>query len=163
MRAERRTKVRGPVSHLCLAYEQGREMEFPVKAKAKGRRIQKRTVLIFRDNDKTAIRKRPDTGLLAGMYEFPSVEGHLRQAEVIEYGKRLGLMPVRVKRLENAKHIFSHVEWHMTGYEIVVDELEQHMRGAGREKGEEDIIFADIQELKEYYPMPSAFEAYCPV
>lgn len=152
-----------PVSHLCLAYEQGREMEFPVKAKAKGRRIQKRTVLIFRDNDKTAIRKRPDTGLLAGMYEFPSVEGHLRQAEVIEYGKRLGLMPVRVKRLENAKHIFSHVEWHMTGYEIVVDELEQHMRGAGREKGEEDIIFADIQELKEYYPMPSAFEAYCPV
>lgn len=152
-----------PVSHLCLACEQGREMEFPVKAKAKGRRIQKRTVLIFRDNDKTAIRKRPDTGLLAGMYEFPSVEGHLRQAEVIEYGKRLGLMPVRVKRLENAKHIFSHVEWHMTGYEIVVDELEQHMRGAGREKGEEDIIFADIQELKEYYPMPSAFEAYCPV
>ena len=72
-------------------------------------------------------------------------------------------MPVRVKRLENAKHIFSHVEWHMTGYEIVVDEQEQHMRGAGREKGEEDIIFADIQELKEYYPMPSAFEAYCPV
>ncbi len=24
-----------------------------------------------------------------------------------------------------AKHIFSHVEWHMTGYELLVDELEK--------------------------------------
>ena len=154
-----------PVNGLCLAHEMGREAEFPVKTKAKSRRIEKRTVLIFRDRGKTAVRKRPDTGLLAGLYEFPNVEGHLKQAEVIEYAKRLGLMPVRVKRLGSAKHIFSHVEWHMTGYEILVDELEHHMEtaeteetAAGKEKGA--IIFAGITELKEQYPMPSAFEAY---
>lgn len=151
-----------PVCHLCLAHEQGRETEFPMKKKAKGRRIEKRTILIFRDNDKTAIRKRPDTGLLAGMYEFPGREGHLRQAEVIEYGKSLGLMPVRVKRLGSAKHIFSHVEWHMIGYEITVDELERSMRSAVSEDGEEGVIFAGLRELKERYPMPSAFEAYLP-
>lgn len=151
-----------PVSHLCLAHAQGRETEFPVKKKAKGRRIEKRTILIFRDNDKTAIRKRPDTGLLAGMYEFPGREGHLKQAEVIEYAKQVGLMPVRVKRLGSAKHIFSHVEWHMIGYEIVVDELEQHMKEAGGEEGENDVIFAGLNELKEHYPMPAAFEAYSP-
>ena len=151
-----------PVSCLCLAHAQGRETEYPVKKKAKGRRIEKRTILIFRDNDKTAIRKRPDTGLLAGMYEFPGREGHLKQAEVIEYAKEAGLMPVRVKRLGSAKHIFSHVEWHMIGYEVVVDELERQMKKSGGEEGEADVIFAGLKELEEKYPMPSAFEAYMP-
>lgn len=62
------------------------------------------------------------------MYEFPNVEGHLTQKEVIEYAKESGLTPVRVKKLPKAKHIFSHVEWHMTGYEILVDELEKDFR-----------------------------------
>lgn len=153
-----------PVQHLCVAHEQGRETDFPVKTKAKSRRIEKRTILIFRDNEKTAIRKRPDTGLLAGLYEFPGIEGHLSQSEVIEYGKSLGLMPVRVKKLGGAKHIFSHVEWHMIGYEILVDELEKSMSGTGEsEKADQgEVIFADLKELRERYPVPSAFEAYVP-
>ena len=88
------------------------------KKKAKERRIEKRTILRFCDNEEIAIRKRPGKGLLAGLYEFPNVEGHLTQKEVIEYAKESGLTPVRVKKLPKAKHIFSHVEWHMTGYEI---------------------------------------------
>ncbi len=65
------------LNSLCKAHKEGREMDFPVKKKAKARRIEKRTVFIFRDNEKVAIRKRPQKGLLAGMYEFPNVEGHL--------------------------------------------------------------------------------------
>ena len=152
-----------PVNHLCLAHDQGRETEFPVKTKAKSRRIEKRTVLIFRDAEKTAVRKRPDKGLLAGLYEFPNVEGYLKQAEVVEYAKEMGLMPVRVKRLGRAKHIFSHVEWRMTGYEILVDELEQSLRREESASQEQDaIIFAGLDELKEHYPMPSAFDPYMP-
>lgn len=146
-----------PVRHLCLAHAQGRETEFPVKKKAKARRIEKRTILVFRDNEKTAVRKRPDAGLLAGMYEFPGVDGHLKQDEAVEYAKSLGLMPVRVKKLGSAKHIFSHVEWHMIGYEVMVDELEMD-----RERSVEGIVFAGLGELKEKYPMPSAFEKYMP-
>lgn len=103
-------------------------MDYPVKKKAKERRIEKRTILRFCDNEEIAIRKRPGKGLLAGLYEFPNVEGHLTQKEVIEYAKESGLTPVRVKKLPKAKHIFSHVEWHMTGYEILVDELEKNFR-----------------------------------
>ena len=106
------------------SYKEGREMDFPVKKKAKARRIEKRTVFIFRDNEKVAIRKRPQKDSFAGMYEFPNVEGHLRTEEVIGYAQTAGLTPVRVKRIGTAKHIFSHVEWHMTGYELLVDELE---------------------------------------
>lgn len=155
-----------PVSHLCLAHAQGRETEFPVKKKGKSRRIEKRTILVFRDNEKTAIRKRPDTGLLAGMYEFPGVEGHLKQSEAVSYAKSLGLMPIRIKKLGSAKHIFSHVEWHMIGYEIMVDELEQNMEGISTaetgKNAQGDILFAGLSELRENYPMPSAFEAYMP-
>ena len=149
-----------PVSGICLAHAQGRETEFPVKAKKKARRIEKRTILVFRDNEKTAVRKRPDTGLLAGLYEFPGTEGHLKQPEVVRYAKSLGLMPIRVKKLGSAKHIFSHVEWHMVGYEVIVDELEKNVRDQGAAPGE--ILFAELRELKEHYPMPSAFEAYMP-
>ena len=149
-----------PVSGICLAHAQGRETEFPVKAKKKERRIEKRTILVFRDNEKTAVRKRPDTGLLAGLYEFPGTEGHLKQSEAVRYAKSLGLMPIRIKKLGSAKHIFSHVEWHMVGYEVMVDELEKNMREQDAAPGE--IVFAELRELKEHYPMPSAFEAYMP-
>ena len=54
-----------PLEALCKAHKEGREMDFPVKKKAKARRIEKRTVFIFRDNEKVAIRKRPQKGLLA--------------------------------------------------------------------------------------------------
>ena len=155
-----------PVSGICLAHAQGRETEFPVKAKKKERRIEKRTILVFRDNEKAAVRKRPDTGLLAGLYEFPGTEGHLKQPEVVRYAKSLGLMPIRVKKLGSAKHIFSHVEWHMVGYEVIVDELEKNMKDQEGRKDQGaapgEIIFAELRELKEHYPMPSAFEAYMP-
>ena len=151
-----------PVNHLCAAHKRGMETQFPVKTKAKARRIEKRTVLLFRDAGKVAIRKRPARGLLAGMYEFPNREGHMTYDEAAAYGKSLGLMPVRIRKLGEAKHIFSHVEWHMTGYEILVDELEKSMAAASEEKAAKDIIFADIRQLKEIYAIPGAFEAYMP-
>lgn len=141
-----------PVRSLCRAYEQGTQLDFPVKKKAKERRIEKRTVFLFCDSTDVAVRKRPDSGLLAGMYEFPNTEGFLDQEEVVAYAKKLGLTPIRVKKLGNAKHIFSHVEWHMHGYEVLVDELEKNADG--------DMIFAGKKELEEKYPMPSAFEAF---
>lgn len=141
-----------PAAKLCLAREKGIQASLPVKAKAKARKIEKRTVLVFRDSQGVAIRKRPAKGLLAGLYELPNVEGHLTSEEAADYGKSIGLTPVHVRKLEAAKHIFSHVEWHMAGYEMLVDELE---RSCGKE-----MIFAKREELETVYSIPSAFEAY---
>ena len=141
-----------PAAGLCLAREKGIQTRLPVKAKAKARRIEKRTVLIFRDARGVAIRKRPSRGLLAGLYELPNVEGHLTGRQAADYGKSIGLMPVRVRKLEDAKHIFSHVEWQMIGYEMLVDELE---KSCGAE-----MIFAKKEELETVYSIPSAFESY---
>ena len=77
-----------PWNSLCLARKEGRIAELPVRTKAKARRIEKRTVLVIRDNDKVAIRKRPEKGLLAGLYELPNVEGRYSQDEIVQSGKR---------------------------------------------------------------------------
>lgn len=143
-----------PLAGMCRARMEGRIEELPVKTRAKERRIEKRTILVFRDGEKTAICKRPDKGLLAGMYELPNYPGHMSRKEVAAYSKEIGLMPVRIKKLPEAKHIFSHVEWHMTGYEVRVDELEKT-----NEKG---FLFIHPEEIQERYPIPAAFGSYLP-
>lgn len=141
-----------PVREICEARKQERIGELPVKSKAKARKIEKRTILILRDADKVAICKRPARGLLAGLYELPGVPGHLTSRQVVNYCKEIGLMPVHVKELGAAKHIFSHVEWDMTGYEVKVDELEK--------TNEKNFLFIHPREIEREYPIPSAFDAY---
>lgn len=141
-----------PAFMYCEARIQGRIEELPVRQKAKKRRVEKRTILVFRDQDKIAISKRSGRGLLAGLYELPGTEGHLTPDEVTAYCKEIGLMPVQIRSLGEAKHVFSHIEWHMTGYVVLVDELEK--------TNKKDYLFVRLEEIKETYPIPSAFERY---
>lgn len=141
-----------PVKEWCLAKEENRVMELPVKTKAKARKIEKRTVFIVKDGEKVLIRKRPSKGLLSGLYEFPNELGHLEEEEVIAYCKKNNLSPLRLKKLGSGKHIFSHVEWHMEGYAIQLDELEENKT--------EEMLFAEPKEIEKEYPIPSAFEYY---
>ena len=75
-------------------------MDFPVKSGKKARTIEKKTVLIIRDNEKTVIRKRPAKGLLAGMYEFPMLEGYVTEKDVLRYVEGLGYHPIQIQKLE---------------------------------------------------------------
>ncbi len=141
-----------PLAHLCKAYKENLQEKLPVKSKAKARKIEKRTVFIFKDGENVALRKRPSKGLLAGLYELPNVEGELTQDEALEYSRRIGLSPLRIKPLGEAKHIFSHVEWQMTGYSIRVDELEKSCT--------EKMIFVHPEDVEKEFPIPAAFEKY---
>ena len=145
-----------PWETLCRARAEGRETAFPKKAKKKPRVVENKTILVIQDANKVALRKRPEKGLLAGMYEFPSMEGNCEEEQVLAHIKDLGLIPIRIRELPAARHVFTHREWHMTGYLVRVDEL------AGMETGREtqDIIFVDPEETKTNYPIPSAFAAY---
>ena len=113
-----------PVSEYCLAYRHGTVEELPVKAPKKERILQNRTVLVIQDGEKTAIQKRPEKGLLAGLYELPNLLGHLTREEVLDKVKNMQLEPLYIEKLPDAKHIFSHIEWRMTGYLIRVAALD---------------------------------------
>ena len=145
-----------PWKELCRARAQGITGEFPKKAGKKPRSIEKKTILVIQDAERVALRKRPEKGLLAGLYEFPSMAGNCEEERVLAYLRELGLLPLRIRALPPAKHVFTHKEWHMTGFLIRVDELAD--RG-GRQEGE-GLIFVDPKETRTNYPIPSAFAAY---
>lgn len=145
-----------PWEKICLAHKSGREEEFPKKQAKKKRMIEKKTILIIQDENKSALHKRPSKGLLAGLYEFPNLEGHQTEKRVLAYLKEIGLEVLRIKKLEASKHIFSHKEWHMIAYQIKVDELAP--KGSQLEK--ENWIFVESYEAQKNYPLPSAFGAY---
>lgn len=144
-----------PWDKLCQARIQERISEYPKKTPKKPRKIEKKTILVILDEHYVALHKRDAKGLLAGMYEFPMLEGHMSGEEVLAYLKQSGMSPLRIQKLESSKHIFTHKEWHMIGYQVRVDELAR-TTAADRM----DYIFIDPAETKSRYPIPSAFAAY---
>lgn len=141
-----------PVFQSCGAGKAGTTQSYPVKGKKAKRRIEKKTVFLILDGRHAAVRKRPDKGLLAGLYEFPNTEGWLKEEEAIAYVKQRGLMPLHIRTLPETKHIFSHVEWHMTGYLIKIAEPETDAA--------DGLIFVETAEAQEKYAVPAAFAAY---
>ena len=109
-----------PWESMCLAHRSHRETDFPVKAKKKERTIEKKTVLLIKDGERVLITKRPEKGLLAGLYEFPTMSGYVTKKQALKETERLGLLPLRIEPLPDAKHVFTHKEWHMKGYLIRV-------------------------------------------
>lgn len=141
-----------PVREFCRAYSKGRTGELPKKEKKKPRKIEERTILVVRDGERLAIRKRPAKGLLAGLYEPINLKGYLTEEEALEKVRNMGFIPLRIQSLGDAKHIFSHVEWRMKGYQIRVEGMEEMEKG--------DVILAAPKESSSKYAIPSAFDAY---
>lgn len=141
-----------PLAFCCQARRKGIVDELPKKKAKKERRIEERTVLVLREGDRVAIRKRPPKGLLASLYELPNLEGYLNEDQVLNQVKEWGLSPIRILPLAGAKHIFSHVEWQMTGYAVSLEETEK--------MDQNGLFFIDAKETEEKYPIPAAFAAY---
>lgn len=140
-----------PWRSFCLARQNGRETLLPIRKKARPRRIEERTILLICGGSSVVINRRKMTGLLAGLYEFPGVSGYLSEEETLEHVKSLGLTPLHIRRLPDAVHIFSHVEWHMRGYQIRVDDLTKEDSG---------LLFVEMEEARKTYAIPAAFAVY---
>ena len=136
-----------PLAALCAAHAAGRETDFPVKRKKQTRRREEMTVYLLLREGRIALRRREARGLLAGLWEFPHIPGTLTEEEAAGPLDRWGLTPLQWRQRITARHIFTHVEWHMTGYLLEV-------RGTGA-----DFTWADPAAL-ETLAVPSAFAKY---
>lgn len=125
-----------PWATLCRAHLENREEEFPVRAEKRARKREKLTVLVLEKDGKYALQKRTEKGLLAGLWQFPLFE----EVEPAAFGE--------VVKAKNAKHIFTHVEWHMTGFFVKAREFFP------------DYVWVSSEELKSGYALPSAFKAF---
>ena len=137
-----------PVRDFCLGRLRGTAEGLPVKAAKRARRAEERTVFLLLREGRIALRRRPESGLLAGLWEFPNVEGALEEGAAAEAVRAWGLEPRAWRSRLTAKHVFTHVEWHMTGYAL---------EAAGEGPGE--FTWADGAGLTSR-AVPSAFARY---
>ena len=137
-----------PVREMCLGYERNTFLELPVKPPKKARRKEQRTILILSCQGKYALQKRPDKGLLAGLWEFPNLEGKYTKPQLSAWLKEQGMEPLEITAGEKAVHIFSHIEWQMSSFHIrLADPAPEY-------------TWADRKELEEIYSLPSAYNAF---
>lgn len=148
-----------PWREQCLACQKHVWQEYPKKAAKKARKIEERTVLVIGDGEQLLLHKREAKGLLAGMYELPNFIGKLSETDVVKEVRQLGLAPLRIKKLTEAKHIFSHIEWHMTGYRILVEPLEFDIKKDSSIL-ENNYFLTTKEKVEKDYAIPSAFSAY---
>ena len=128
-----------PAASFCQARLTERTAVLPVKAPRKARRIEQRDVFLIFRGGRVALRRRPPTGLLAGLWEFPN-----------EFSPAPCPVPGRELQVLTGKHIFSHVEWHMTGRVILTD----------GEELPEGWVWADRDKLQRVYAIPNAFDPF---
>ena len=107
-----------PLASLCLANARGTALLRPVKAPKKDKRTEKKTVFILRCGTRIAVRRRPEKGLLAGLWELPNLEGMCTAQEALAQAERWGVHPRELCRSSEKTHIFTHIRWEMRGFYI---------------------------------------------
>jgi len=137
-----------PLVMQCAALKEGLTDALPHKKKLPARKICPRTLFILKKNGMTALGKREEKGLLAGMYEIPAAEGHLDIPSARTYLESLDYTVGDITPLPDAVHIFTHLEWHMQAYLVDI-------------KGGNAHTFYDETQLRSL-PLPGAFTAYRP-
>ena len=141
-----------PLASLCEARRAGTALELPHKAAPKARRIEPVTVVLAEDAEgRFLLQQRPPKGLLAGLWQPLLWEGEALSAEeVCARLEALGLACESIEPLPAAKHIFSHIEWRMSGYSVCV----------GSAEAPAGCVWASREQLQNEYTLPGAFKAY---
>lgn len=138
---------RCPAAFLCRAHREGTTGRIPVKAPKKPRRVEERRVYLLFHKNAVALRRRSARGLLAGLWEYPNAP-----ADEPDFLNELGLAPQGLTLAAVGKHIFTHIEWHLTALagELPGDELPPGW------------VWAELSQLREIYALPNAFQFAAP-
>ena len=137
-----------PCRDFCGGHNHGSAERFPVKKPKSDRKVEDRTVFILCCDGRYALQKRPDRGLLAGLWQFPNVAGRLNAADAVEAVQGLGFRPAQVLRQSDKKHIFTHIQWNMRGF---------YMETADICDG---FVWMTADEIEEKAALPTAFRQF---
>ncbi len=146
-----------PFKELCLARSRGEQMLYPQKLPKKERRVEERTLLLIVTENTLALQRRTGAGVLKGLWEFPALERKAGPKEIEAYVLERGMQIEEIQSLPSAKHIFSHLEWHMEAYAVRVRN-EILLRETTAEG--ETLIWATPEDIIAKYSLPSAFKVY---
>ena len=142
-----------PLAHLCQARAAGTALELPHKTAPKPRKLQPVAVALVESPQGFLLQQRPEKGLLAGLWQPVLWENEeLSAAELCVRLQAMGVKPgaAEPKALPKAKHIFSHIEWHMGGIWLQVP----------AQNAPAGCVWASRAQLQAEYTLPGAFKAY---
>ena len=133
-----------PVSSFCGAFAMSVQNILPLRSKKKEIPSFPYTVLILTVENQIYINRRPETGLLSGLYEFILYPEKLSQIKLQDLLSQSfpSIHPEKLKYnfLGESKHIFSHLQWEMTGYQIDLDSKTTQLISALQNAKKEDLI-----------------------
>ena len=139
-----------PCKDFCLGYQNKTANHLPVKSSKKQRKTDQYTVFILSCDGRFALQKRPDKGLLAGLWQFPNTPGKLDTHAALKQVEKFGLKPREIILQVERKHIFTHIEWDMCGVYVNVSACEG------------DFVWLTEEELRSQAALPTAFRLFLP-
>ena len=134
----------------CAGFCKGkyRAAELPVRVPKRTKRGEERTVFIISCNDRFALLKRPDKGLLAGLWQFPDVSGTFTGQSAADKAGELGFSVSSILRETEMTHIFTHIVWKMRGI---------YLRAS---KEAEGYRWLTAEEIRTQAPLPTAYRQF---
>ena len=137
-----------PCKTFCLGFQRKTVVDLPVKLPKRERKVEEKTVFIFSCDGKYALEKRPDKGLLAGLWQFPNVAGKMDTQAALNRVEEFGLNPREIYREVERKHIFTHIEWDMRGVYVELADC----------KG--DFLWLTPEQIDRQIALPTAFRQF---
>ena len=137
-----------PCREFCRACRLGTAEHLPVKLPKRERKLEDRTVFILSCEGKYALQKRPEKGLLAGLWQFPNIPGKLGLSAALSALEGMGIHPKELIKQVQRRHIFTHVQWEMQGLYLEVTEP----------SGE--FIWMTARQIEESAALPTAFRLF---
>ena len=143
---------REPSCEICPCREfckgRYRASQLPVRLPKRSKREEERTVFIISCNDRFALTKRPEKGLLAGLWQFPDVPGTFTGQAAADRAGELGFVVSDILREVEMNHIFTHIVWKMRGV---------YLRAIEETRGYE---WLSAEEIRTKTALPTAYRQF---
>ena len=137
-----------PCRDFCGGALHGTAQKYPVKLPKKEKRVEEKTVFVLSCDGRYALEKRPDSGLLAGLWQFPNVPGKLETAQALEKAQQMGLRPREITKQIERRHIFTHIRWEMRGIYLEVAEES------------DGFVWLTAEQIRAFAALPTAFRQF---
>ena len=138
-----------PLTSRCAANTAGSAASLPAKAPKKPRRVEDVTVLLIHSEAGWLLSKREEKGLLAGLWQpMILMDSPISDAQSALELLLPGSLLLHTEELKPSKHLFSHIEWRMHGWQIEI---------SGTPTAPVGCVWA---KSMEEYAIPNAFRAY---
>lgn len=139
-----------PVQSVCEAFRQGKEQELPVKKKGKDPIVSEMIFLIITYGYEALIEKRPNDGILAGMWGLPTIGKKTADLEQFleQNCPELNRFPKIIREIGKFQHIFSHKHWNVEVLQVELETKPDKIPNCWR--------WVEFSDLKQY-PFPNVY------